>query len=301
MTEKPSRSRGLGRGLSALMADVTTDTGAGSDQTPRMDQRLPVEMLRANPDQPRRTFSKDALEELAASVREKGIIQPLIVRPATDAPGQYQIVAGERRWRAAQLANLHDVPVIIRDYSDAEVLEVAIIENIQRSDLNAIDEGGAYRQLIDRFGHTQDQLAQALGKSRSHIANLMRLLSLPIDVQGMVITGALSPGHARTLIGHPDAGKLARHIVDENLSVREAEELTRRKSSQPRKTRQAQVAVKDPDTVQLEQELSATLKLGVTIEQDKDRETGRLVLRYSNLTQLDDLLRALTSSSSANH
>jgi len=283
------------------MADVTTDTGAGSDQTPRMDQRLPVEMLRANPDQPRRTFSKDALEELAASVREKGIIQPLIVRPATDAPGQYQIVAGERRWRAAQLANLHDVPVIIRDYSDAEVLEVAIIENIQRSDLNAIDEGGAYRQLIDRFGHTQDQLAQALGKSRSHIANLMRLLSLPIDVQGMVITGALSPGHARTLIGHPDAGKLARHIVDENLSVREAEELTRRKSSQPRKTRQAQVAVKDPDTVQLEQELSATLKLGVTIEQDKDRETGRLVLRYSNLTQLDDLLRALTSSSSANH
>lgn len=294
MTDKPPRHRGLGRGLSALMADVATDESSGREQVPRIDHRLPVESLRANPDQPRRTFSKEALNELAASVREKGIIQPLIVRPAPDASGQYQIVAGERRWRAAQLAGLHDVPVIIRDYSDAEVLEVAIIENIQRSDLNAIDEGGAYRQLIERFGHTQDQLAQALGKSRSHIANLMRLLTLPVDVQGMVITGALTPGHARALIGHPEAGKLARQIIDDKLSVREAEELARREASRPRRPRHQRTAAKDPDTVQLEQELSATLKLGVSIEQDKDRETGKLVLRYHNLAQLDDLLRVLS-------
>jgi len=276
------------------MADVATDENSGREQVPRIDHRLPVESLRANPDQPRRTFSKEALDELAASVREKGIIQPLIVRPAPDASGQYQIVAGERRWRAAQLAGLHDVPVIIRDYSDAEVLEVAIIENIQRSDLNAIDEGGAYRQLIERFGHTQDQLAQALGKSRSHIANLMRLLTLPVDVQGMVITGALTPGHARALIGHPEAGKLARQIIDDKLSVREAEELARREASRPLRPRHQRTAAKDPDTVQLEQELSATLKLGVSIEQDKDRETGKLVLRYHSLAQLDDLLRVLS-------
>jgi len=292
MTEKSPKTRGLGRGLSALMADVTSDTGVERER--RLDQRLPVESLRANPDQPRRTFSTAALEELAASIREKGIIQPLIVRPDPGTIGRYQIVAGERRWRAAQMANQHDVPVIIRDYSDTEVLEVALIENIQRADLNAIDEGAAYRQLIERFGHTQDHLAQALGKSRSHIANQMRLLTLPDDVQGMIVTGALSAGHARTLVGHPDAGALARRIIDDKMSVRQAEEHVR--TARDRPTRRPRPVPKDPDTIQIEQELSASLRMGVTIDQDPQSETGRLILRYRSLAQLDDLLRALSGS-----
>jgi len=292
MTEKSPKTRGLGRGLSALMADVTSDTGVERER--RLDQRLPVESLRANPDQPRRTFSTAALEELAASIREKGIIQPLIVRPDPGTIGRYQIVAGERRWRAAQMANQHDVPVIIRDYSDTEVLEVALIENIQRADLNAIDEGAAYRQLMERFGHTQDHLAQALGKSRSHIANQMRLLTLPDDVQGMIVTGALSAGHARTLVGHPDAGALARRIIDDKMSVRQAEELVR--TARDRPTRRPRPVPKDPDTIQIEQELSASLRMGVTIDQDPQSETGRLILRYRSLAQLDDLLRALSGS-----
>jgi len=292
MTEKSPKTRGLGRGLSALMADVTSDTEVQRER--RLDQRLPVESLRANPDQPRRTFSTAALEELAASIREKGIIQPLIVRPDPGTIGRYQIVAGERRWRAAQMANQHDVPVIIRDYSDTEVLEVALIENIQRADLNAIDEGAAYRQLIERFGHTQDHLAQALGKSRSHIANQMRLLTLPDDVQGMIVTGALSAGHARTLVGHPDAGALARRIIDDKMSVRQAEEHVR--TARDRPTRRPRPVPKDPDTIQIEQELSASLRMGVTIDQDPQSETGRLILRYRSLAQLDDLLRALSGS-----
>jgi len=292
MTEKSPKTRGLGRGLSALMADVTSDTGVERER--RLDQRLPVESLRANPDQPRRTFSTAALEELAASIREKGIIQPLIVRPDPGTIGRYQIVAGERRWRAAQMANQHDVPVIIRDYSDTEVLEVALIENIQRADLNAIDEGAAYRQLIERFGHTQEHLAQALGKSRSHIANQMRLLTLPDDVQGMIVTGALSAGHARTLVGHPDAGALARRIIDDKMSVRQAEEHVR--TARDRPTRRPRPVPKDPDTIQIEQELSASLRMGVTIDQDPQSETGRLILRYRSLAQLDDLLRALSGS-----
>ena len=292
MTEKSPKTRGLGRGLSALMADVTSDTEVQRER--RLDQRLPVESLRANPDQPRRTFSTAALEELAASIREKGIIQPLIVRPDPGTIGRYQIVAGERRWRAAQMANQHDVPVIIRDYSDTEVLEVALIENIQRADLNAIDEGAAYRQLIERFGHTQEHLAQALGKSRSHIANQMRLLTLPDDVQGMIVTGALSAGHARTLVGHPDAGALARRIIDDKMSVRQAEEHVR--TARDRPTRRPRPVPKDPDTIQIEQELSASLRMGVTIDQDPQSETGRLILRYRSLAQLDDLLRALSGS-----
>lgn len=294
MTEKSPKTRGLGRGLSALMADVTSEAGAQTDRARRPDQRLPVESLRPNPDQPRRTFPISALEELAASIREKGIIQPLIVRPDPATPGHFQIVAGERRWRAAQMAQLHDVPVIIRDYSDTEVLEVAIIENIQRADLNPVDEGQAYRQLMERFGHTQDQLAQALGKSRSHIANQMRLLTLPIDVQGMIVTGALSAGHARTLVGHPDASLLARRIVDDKLSVREAEDRIRQARSGAQRVRRAPLIAKDPDTIQIERELGAALNMPVTIDQDGGTESGRLILRYRTLAQLDDLLRTLS-------
>lgn len=295
MAEKPTRNRGLGRGLSALMADVATDTGT-PERPRRPDARIPVEQIHPNPDQPRRSFDDAALSELAASIREKGIIQPLILRPAPDNEGHYQIVAGERRWRAAQIAQLHDVPAIVRNYDDTEVLEVAIIENIQRSDLNAIDEATGYRQLMDRFGHTQDQLASALGKSRSHIANLLRLLSLPEDIQTHVISGALSAGHARALIGHPNAAALARQIMQKGLSVREAENLARKSddSPGPRRGKSSGSRTKDADTLQIEAELSATLKMPVSIDHDAGGEGGKLTLRYRDLGQLDDLLRALS-------
>ncbi|MCC7320080.1 MAG: ParB/RepB/Spo0J family partition protein [Rubellimicrobium sp.] len=285
------RPRGLGRGLSALMADVTPETGAAAPRRP--DQRLPVEVLHPNPNQPRRSFAPEAMEELTASVREKGVIQPLIVRPIADNPGHFEIVAGERRWRAAQAAQLHEVPVLLRDYSDTEVLEIAIIENIQRADLSAIDEAAGYRQLMDRFGHTQEQLATALGKSRSHIANLLRLLSLPEDVQAMVGDGRLTAGHARTLVGNPEASTLARRMAEESLSVRAAERLTRKQGTAPRRAEGAG-RIKDADTVMIERELSAAIGMRVSIEHDTGGEGGRLIVHYRDLAQFDDLLRALS-------
>jgi ParB family chromosome partitioning protein len=296
MTDKPPRTRGLGRGLSALMSDITSASESSAAERPRRpDMVVPVESLHANPNQPRRSFPSAQLDELAASIREKGIIQPLIVRPHPTEPQAYEIVAGERRWRAAQIAQLHDVPVILRSYSDTEVLEVAIIENIQRADLNPIDEGAGYRALMDRFGHTQEQLSTALGKSRSHIANLMRLLTLPDDVQSLVSSGTLTAGHARALIGHPEASLLAKRVAMDKLSVRETEALARKpfKALRDKSGRQAPIP-KDPDTVQLENELSAMWKMSITIEQSQNEEGGRVILRYTSLAQLDDLLRALS-------
>ena len=216
MSAKKAKSRGLGRGLSALMADVNPEEGGRvPTEARRPDLKVPIEKLKANPNQPRRTFLPEQLDELAASVKEKGIIQPLIVR--STGADEYEIVAGERRWRAAQMAQLHDIPVIVRDFDDTEVLEVAIIENIQRADLNAVEEAAGYKQLMDRFGHTQEKLAEALGKSRSHIANLLRLLSLPMDVQALVIEGKISAGHARALITAENPSELAKQIVKEGL------------------------------------------------------------------------------------
>lgn len=294
MTDKTGKIRGLGRGLSALMADVTPDRPGDTPRRP--DLRLPVEALRPNPDQPRRTFGETEMTELADSIREKGVIQPLIVRPDPKAEGRYEIVAGERRWRAAQRARLHDVPVIIRDYTDTEVLEVAIVENIQRTDLNPIDEATAYRQLMDRFGHTQDQLATVLGKSRSHVANQMRLLSLPDEVQRYVTEGRLTAGHVRALIGHPRCAEFARRAISDRLSVREVERLARspaRPAGAPAATPSG-AAAKDADTLQIERELSAALGMGVVIDHKPGDEGGRLILRYRTLAQLDDLLRALS-------
>lgn len=289
--------RGLGRGLSALMADI--EPGQVSDrqaadgqetQRPRPDRNLPIERIRPNPDQPRRTFSEDALEELSKSIREKGIIQPLIVRPDPQIEGDYQIVAGERRWRAAQRAQLHEVPALVREFDDTEVLEVAIIENIQRSDLNAIEEAVGYRQLMDRFGHTQDKLGQALSKSRSHIANMLRLLNLPEDVQELVRNGDLSAGHARTLITAENASELARQIVSGGLSVRDAERMT----GGGKKAATTKPGVeKDADTAELEGNLSAQLKMNVSIDHDGDSGGGRVTVRYKDLEQLDDLVRLL--------
>ena len=275
------------------MADVTAE-GDRDDRPRRPDLRISVERLYPNPSQPRRAFPEEAMSELAASIREKGIIQPLIVRAHPDRAGDFEIVAGERRWRAAQMAQLHELPVIVRTYTDTEVLEVAIIENIQRADLNAIDEAAGYRQLITRFGHTQDQLATVLGKSRSHIANQMRLLGLPADVQAYVTEGKLTAGHARALIGHPLASDLARRIIQGRLSVREAERLV--KTAAPAQSQHVKATTgiaRDADTIQIEQELAASLGMGVSIEHRSGEEGGRLVLRYRSLAQLDDLLRVL--------
>lgn len=282
---EPTRPRGLGRGLSALMADVAADSGT----TRSPDLFLPIESLQANPAQPRRHFAPEAMEELTASIREKGIIQPLIVRPHPERDNAYEIVAGERRWRAAQAAQLHQVPVLLRDYSDTEMLEVAIIENIQRADLSPIDEAAGYRQLMARFGHTQEQMATALGKSRSHIANLLRLLNLPDEVQDLVNQGTLSAGHARTLVGREDAPALARRMVEQGLTVREAERLTRRPETASRPRRQE----KDADLLQIEGDLSAALGMRASIDPAREGEGGRLTLHYRDFEQLDSLLRLL--------
>lgn len=296
MTDKKFERRGLGRGLSALMADMN----AGADQPDaapaRPDIRVPVENLYPNPDQPRRDYSQTALEELAASIREKGVIQPLIVRPRPDTEGGYEIVAGERRWRAAQLAQLHDLPVLVRDFTDTEVLEIAIIENIQRADLNPIEEAGAYRQLMERFGHTQEKLAESLGKSRSHIANLMRLLNLPEDVQTYLREGALTYGHARALITSEDASSLARQVVAKGLSVRETEALARKPAKTGPRARKPRGAEKDADTRALEADLSANLGIAVSIDHEPGGASGRLTLRYHSLEQLDALCRVLSAA-----
>ncbi len=296
MVAKNSKPRGLGRGLSALMADVTQETeGLISSEPRRPDMKVPIEKLRANPNQPRRTFSAEQLDELAASVKEKGIIQPLIVREISG--GGYEIVAGERRWRAAQMAQLHDIPVIVREFDDTEVLEVAIIENIQRADLNAVEEAAGYKQLMDRFGHTQEKLAEALGKSRSHIANLLRLLSLPLDVQTLVIEGKLSAGHARALITAENPSELAKIVVRDGLSVRATEALVKKQQADPPKAapRSRNLdAGKDADTRALEKDLSAILAMKVVINHKAGTETGQVVLTYENLDQLDDLCAKLS-------
>ena len=286
--------RGLGRGLSALMADIPqTDTEMASSDAPRRpDMAVPIERVRPNPDQPRRAFTQEALQELAASIAEKGIIQPLIVRPEPGGEGAFQIVAGERRWRAAQIAQLHEIPIIVREFDDTEVLEVAIIENIQRADLNPIEEATGYRQLMDRFDQTQEHLATAMGKSRSHIANLMRLLTLPDEVQSMLRDGSLSAGHARALINREDAVQIARDIVRQGLSVRDVEQRTRKKRSQSGAATR-KVSEKDADTKALESDLSAALGMSVTIDHDADKGAGKLSIKYRDLGQLDDIIQIL--------
>ena len=295
MADKKAKPRGLGRGLSALMADVAPAPETGeSTSAPRADMMVPIERLAANPDQPRRTFTQEDLDDLTASIRAKGIIQPLIVRKKDD--GNYDIVAGERRWRAAQQAQLHEVPVLVRDLNDTEVLEVAIIENIQRADLNAVEEAAGFRQLMDRFGHTQEKLAEAMGKSRSHIANLLRLLSLPNDVQAMVQDGKLSAGHARALITSENASELARAVVKGGLSVRQTEALVKKKSGgeQGAGPRKRPAAEKDADTRALENDLSAVLRMKVTIDHAAGGESGKMILHYTSLDELDDLCSRLS-------
>ncbi|MEM9582308.1 MAG: ParB/RepB/Spo0J family partition protein [Pseudomonadota bacterium] len=293
--------RGLGRGLSALMADV--DVRAPSDQSATSSertgvQRLPIEQVAPNPDQPRRDFDKGALQELSDSIKEKGIIQPLIVRVSPVGDGTHQIVAGERRWRAAQMAQLHDVPVVIRDFTDTEVLEVAIIENIQREDLNAVEEALGYRQLQETYGHTQEQLSAALGKSRSHIANLMRLLNLPEDVLLWLREDKLSAGHARALITADDPSALARLVIAKGLSVRETEKLAKKASGKEKAPSSSVKApsTKDADTRALEQDLSAAISMKVSIDHGPGGETGSMTISYRDFEQLDELCRRLSQA-----
>ena len=273
--------RGLGRGLSALLDEVEApaEGGARAGVT-----ELPVEAIKANPSQPRRRFDDADIEELAASIREKGVLQPILVRPSVFA-GEYEIVAGERRWRAATRSGLRTIPALVRSLSDAEVLELAIIENVQRVDLSPIEEAEGYRALIDRFGRTQAEVAQVVGKSRVHVANSLRLLQLPESVKAMVREGRLTAGHARPLIGAPDAERLAAEVAERGLTVRQAETLARARPAAPRKR-------KDADTAALENDLSEVLGLRVEIRDAGG--VGELRIRYASLEQLDDLCRRLT-------
>ncbi|WP_422075611.1 ParB/RepB/Spo0J family partition protein [Tranquillimonas rosea] len=297
MNDKKQERRGLGRGLSALMADVgpEVEARAEGETSRRAEQTIPIEKIVANPDQPRRTFTSEALEELAASIREKGVIQPLILRRSPTREDEYEIVAGERRWRAAQMAQLHELPAIIREFNDTEVLEVAIIENIQRADLNPVEEAAGYRQLMDRFGHTQEKLAEALGKSRSHIANLLRLLSLPEDVREHLQEGRLSAGHARALITSDNPSVLAQQVVSKGLSVRETEKLAKKPSDGQKKGSGRQKPEKDADTRALEQDMSATLDMKVSVNHVAESGAGQVVISYKSLEQLDELCRMLSS------
>jgi ParB family chromosome partitioning protein len=292
------KPRGLGRGLSALMADVEPEKTATSSGAVRPDMVVPIEKVFPNPDQPRRTFTPDHLDDLANSIRAKGIIQPLIVRPRSSGPGEYEIVAGERRWRAAQMAQLHSIPILVRQFTDTEVLEVAIIENIQRADLNPVEEAAGYRQLMEKFGHTQEKLAEALGKSRSHIANLMRLLQLPEDVQAQLESGALTAGHARALITTDNPSELAKKVVAQGLSVRATEALAKKKVDGPKKkgASGSKTAEKDADVRALEGDLSAAMGLPVQISHSAGTESGTVTLKFSNFEQLDEICRVLSQA-----
>jgi len=285
MADEPARSR-LGRGLASLMGDMGAETNKNAERS-RSQRRVAIEFLHPNPRNPRRQFAVTELDELAASIKERGIIQPIAVRPAPGASGTFEIIAGERRWRAAQRAGIHDVPVVVLDVSYAEALELAIIENVQREDLNPLEEAAGYQALGAEFKHGQDEIAGIVGKSRSHVANMLRLLKLPEAVQAFIRSCELSAGHARALIGNANAEALAREIVARGLNVRQVEELVR--DHVPRKPRAA--PVKDADTTALEKRLGDALGLKVAI--DHHGERGAVHIAYRNLDQLQDVVRRL--------
>ena len=285
-----ARSR-LGRGLASLIGDVGGE--AAHVERPRAQRKVPIEFLKPNPRNPRRAFSDVELGELSESIKQHGVIQPIVVRPVKGAQDRYEIIAGERRWRASQLAGLHEVPIVPVDVNDNVALEIAIIENVQREDLNAMEEAQGYHALANEFKRTQDDIAKIVGKSRSHVANMMRLTKLPDDVQGLIASGELSAGHARALIGVPDPSTAAKRIVAEGLNVRQAEALAHEEGVPERKPQKVRAgkAQKDPDTIALEKRVSDALGLAVTV--DHKNPGGVVQIRYRDLDQLDEILKRL--------
>jgi ParB family chromosome partitioning protein len=286
MAIDPKR-RTLGRGLAALMGDDSEDY-AQLDRL-RTSRAIAIDQLRPSAIQPRRQMQPDELQELAASIAERGVLQPILVRRVPDEPHAFEIIAGERRWRAAQLAQLHEVPAIVKDLDDGEALQVALIENLQRQDLNPLEEAEGYRRLMQEFGHSQENLAGRIGKSRSHVANTLRLLTLPEEVKALVDAGELTAGHARALIGSEAAGELAREVAARKLSVRDTEALAAQRREAP--ARPAASSAKDPDTLALERDLSALLAAKVEIR--GRGKAGKLIVHYRSLEQLEALLEGL--------
>ncbi len=287
---EPTRKKGLGRGLAALI-DGSTVEPKGADGGGPFEE-IAIDLIQPNPDQPRRRFLEDELETLAASIRQKGVIQPLVVRPSRTAPGCFEIVAGERRWRAAQRAQLHVVPALVRALDDGESLEIALLENVQRSDLNPVEEAAGYAQLIERYGHTQDQISTVIGKSRSHIANTLRLLNLPEDVLELLRSGRLTAGHARAALSVADPSAFAREAVAKGWSVRETERQAKRRAASRNPARAEAPPTKDADTAALEADLSAVLKMKVNISH-RSNGGGEVKLVYRDISQLDELCKLL--------
>ena len=282
-----TNKKGLGRGLSSLMGDADIDQSTTAKNF--SETTISIAKLRPSPLQPRRVFDKNSINELAESIKSKGLIQPILVRPSNTNEGDYEIIAGERRWRAAQAAQLHKIPAVIRNLNDAESLEMAIIENVQRSDLSPIEEAAGYKKLMESYNHTQEQLSEVVGKSRSHIANIIRLLSLPQSIQDMISQGSISSGHARAIMNSAFPEQLAEKIINENLSVRATEALVKEKKEGPKK-----VKLKDPDTIDLEKKLTDILGLDVTISH-RGKQGGSLKVTYKSLDQLEFVTKKLRS------
>ena len=298
MVERKSKSRGLGRGLSSLMGDLKNEplTSNENSESQTIEKLVPVEKIYPNPNQPRKSFQEEKLIELANSIKTKGIVQPLIVRKKKGTKESFEIVAGERRWRAAQRAQIHELPVIIKEFTDIEVLEIAIIENVQRADLNPIEEALGYKNLMENFDHTQEGLSKEIGKSRSHIANLLRLLNLPLAVQELLISGQLTAGHARALVTCDNPLAIAKQIISLGLSVRDAERLAKN-VSEKKVSNKAKTKEKPADTVLLEADLSTALKMKVSINHEEGKEKGLLSIAYKSLDELDRISEVILNGS----
>ena len=307
-TKRPTASssgkaRGLGRGLSSLLGDagIAATTGASpadaaSSKAPAQTglTELPIEWINSGPWQPRRSFDTDSLSELAESIRSKGLVQPILVRPRAGAPNRYELIAGERRWRAAQMAQLHSIPAIIRNLKDEEAYELSLIENIQRADLSAVEEAEGYQQLIDSFGYTQEQLSEIIGKSRSHIANLLRLLSLPREVSEMGVDGTLSMGQVRPLIGNSDCLALAREVAKKGLSARQVEAMVSHgRSSAGRASKSNAAREKSADIKALETRAETALGLRLDIDWNEDTGKGRMAISFASLEQFESVMEKL--------
>ena len=298
MVERKSKSRGLGRGLSSLMGDLNNEplTSNENSESQTIEKLVPVEKIYPNPNQPRKSFQEEKLIELANSIKTKGIVQPLIVRKKKGTKESFEIVAGERRWRAAQRAQIHELPVIIKEFTDIEVLEIAIIENVQRADLNPIEEALGYKNLMENFDHTQEGLSKEIGKSRSHIANLLRLLNLPLAVQELLISGQLTAGHARALVTCDNPLAIAKQIISLGLSVRDAERLAKN-VSEKKVSNKTKTKEKLADTVLLEADLSAALKMKVSINHEEGKEKGLISIAYKSLDELDRISEVILNGS----